>query len=79
MKRTLLIEEYLANCISRTLRAECAPSEFQARSRAIVDAIIIASEEGIGEAHKYLGVLVSQAEAGSFTESAESSGEGGGE
>lgn len=58
---------FIVNCIIRILRAPCSPANEEERASDLSEAIRIASEADLGEAHKYLINLCDKAEAGKYS------------
>jgi hypothetical protein len=59
---------YIANCIKRILAAECSNRHANRRADDIAEAIRIANNESIEDAHKYLMRLCDAAEAGNYSD-----------
>jgi hypothetical protein len=57
---------YITNCIARVLNAECVNSKANQRAEDIAEAVRIANNESIEDAHKYLMNLCDEAEAGRY-------------
>jgi hypothetical protein len=57
---------YISNCILRIINAECSNQNMKRRADDITEAIRIANNESIEDAHKYLVILCDNAEAGTY-------------
>lgn len=60
--------EYIENCIYRILAAPCSPSHSNQRLKDIAEAVRIADNKSIEDAHAYLVRLCDEAEAGKYSE-----------
>ena len=57
---------FIQNCLKRVLYAPCDITNSNKRVDDIAEAIRIANNESIEDAHKYLVTLVTEAEAGKY-------------
>lgn len=62
-------QDYVANCFSRILRAECHKSQFQRRSEALADALRATADNGVDAGHAYLLAILKDAEEGAYAQS----------